>query len=113
EVLIETFGLRVVGLQIGRYGDGMNHETRLCRSGHLQVYNIGRSYLLELFLAELNSDRVRFVSSKDTLLAFEQLVNLEVELRDAGTVYTCPPGRHDDLGMSLAMLAWAAQHPHL
>ena len=28
-------------------------------------------------------------------------------------VYKCPPEQHDDLGMSLAMLAWAAQHVHL
>ena len=28
-------------------------------------------------------------------------------------VYTCLPGRHDDLGISCAMLAWAARHPHL
>jgi hypothetical protein len=38
---------------------------------------------------------------------------LEPEQRDSGIVYKCPPGQHDDLGMSLAMLAWAAQHLHL
>lgn len=38
---------------------------------------------------------------------------LEPEQRDSGVVYKCPPGQHDDLGMSLAMLAWAAQHVHL
>ena len=45
--------------------------------------------------------------------AYEQLNGLETELRDTGTVYNCLPGQHDDLGMSCAMLAWAAQHPHL
>ena len=45
--------------------------------------------------------------------AYEQLANLEVEYRESGTVYTCPPGKHDDLGISCAMLAWAARHPHL
>ena len=33
--------------------------------------------------------------------------------RESGTVYTCPPGQHDDLGISCAMLAWAAGHQHL
>jgi len=45
--------------------------------------------------------------------AFEQLTALKTELRDTGMVYQCPPGQHDDLGISCAMLAWAAQHPHL
>ena len=45
--------------------------------------------------------------------AFEQLTNLETEMRESGTVYTCPSGQHDDLGISCAMLAWAARHPHL
>jgi len=33
--------------------------------------------------------------------------------RESGTVCTCPPGQHDDLGISCAMLAWAAGHQHL
>ena len=45
--------------------------------------------------------------------AYQQLANLETELRDSGTIYTCPSGKHDDLGISCAMLAWAARHPHL
>jgi hypothetical protein len=44
--------------------------------------------------------------------AYEQLVNLETEMRETGIVYTsCPSGQHHDLGISLAMLAWAARHP--
>jgi hypothetical protein len=45
--------------------------------------------------------------------AYEQLMALETEMRDTGIVYNCPSGQHDDLGISCAMLAWAAQHPHL
>ena len=45
--------------------------------------------------------------------AYEQFANLELEYRDSGRVYTCPPGKHDDLGISCAMLAWAARHLHL
>jgi hypothetical protein len=29
------------------------------------------------------------------------------EQRESGIVYKCPREQHDDLGMSLAMLAWA------
>jgi hypothetical protein len=40
------------------------------------------------------------------------LCPLEPEQRESGIVYKCPPGQHDDLGMSLAMPA-ASQHVHL
>lgn len=113
EILLETFGPRVIGMQISRHGDGMNPESRPTRHGHLPVYTIGRSYLLELFHAQLQSDLVRIADTPTIRRAYEQLANLEVEYREGGTVYTCPPGKHDDLGISCAMLAWTAQHPHL
>ena len=37
-------------------------------------------------------------------------------MRESGIVYIvykCLPGQHDDLGISCAMLNWAARHPHL
>ena len=61
EVLLETFGPRVIGLHITRNGDGMNAERRPVKNGSMLVYTIGRSYLLELFHAELQSKQVRFV----------------------------------------------------
>lgn len=112
EVLFETFGVRVVGLHITRNGDGMNAERRPIKNGSMLIYTIGRTYLLELFHSELQSDLIRFVDSPMMRRAFEQLANLEVEQRDTGTIYKCLKG-HDDLGISLAMLAWAARHPHL
>ena len=78
EVLLETFGPRVIGLQISRHGDGMNAEMRPTRHGHLPVYTIGRTYLLELFHAELQSDLVRFADGPAMRRAYEQLANLEV-----------------------------------
>src|SRR5271154_4343521 len=45
-------------------------------------------------------------------VGYEQLEALETELTESGTIYRCPPGQHDDLGISCAMLAWAARHPH-
>ena len=113
EVLFDTFGRRVIGLQISRHGDGMTFERRPVRGSAMLVYTIGRTHLLELLHTQLQADLVRFADGPEMRRAYEQLVNLEVEFRDTGTVYTCPPGQHDDLGISCAMLAWAAQHPHL
>lgn len=113
EVLHETFGCRVIGLHIARSGDGMNPEWRAVKQGRLAVYTIGRTYLLELLLNQLRSNQVRFADGAMMRRAFEQLANLEVEFRESGTVYTCPNGQHDDLGISCAMLAWAVRHPHL
>ena len=113
EVLHDTFGPRIIGLHITRNGDGMGVERRPVNKGSLPVYTIGRSFLLELFHRELQSDRVRIADSPMSRRAYEQLMALETELRETGLVYTCAPGQHDDLGISCAMLVWAAQHPHL
>jgi hypothetical protein len=113
EVLFETFGQRVIGLQISRGGDGMTPEQRPVKNRSMLIYTIGRTYLLELFHSELQSDVVRFVDGPMSKRAYEQLNGLETEFRENGIVYSCPSGQHDDLGMSCAMLAWAARHPHL
>jgi hypothetical protein len=88
-------------------------EQRRTKHGFMPVYTIGRTYLIELYHSELQSDLVRFADAPMMRRAYEQLANLETEFREGGTVYTCPQGHHDDLGISCAMLAWAAQHPHL
>jgi hypothetical protein len=113
EVLFEMFGPRLVGLHITRFGDGMSPERRPVKNGSMLVYTIGRTYLLELLHTQMQSDQVRLVAGPESRRAYEQLVNLESELRESGTVYTCPQGQHDDLAISLAMLVWAARHPHV
>ena len=113
DILHETFGPRVIGLHISRDGNGMDVEWRPVKGGRLAVYTIGRTYLLEGFLNELRSDQVRFADGPAVRRAYEQLANLEAEFRGSGTVYSCLAGQHDDLGISCAMLAWAARHPHL
>ena len=114
ETLFDTFGpVRVIGLQISRFGDGITRELRPVRGGVILVYTIGRTQLLELFHTEMQNDQVRFVDGPASRRAYEQLMNLETEMRESGTVFTCPSGKHDDLGISCAMLAWAARHPHL
>ena len=77
------------------------------------VYPIGRTYLIELLHSELQAHQVRFVDGPANQRAYAQLERLETEMRETGVVYSCPPGQHDDLGISCAMLAWAARHPHL
>jgi hypothetical protein len=113
EVLLETFGPRVIGVQISRNGDGMKFERRPVKNSSMLIYTIGRSYLLKLFHAELQADQVRFVDGPMSKRAYEQLNGLETEMREGGIIYSCPPGQHDDLGISCAMLAWAARHPYL
>jgi hypothetical protein len=113
EVLLETFGARVIGLQITRAGDGMNPERRPVGAGAMLIYTVGRSHLLELFHSELQSGLVRMVDDPMSRRAYEQLMNLETELRDSGIIYKCLPGQHDDLGVSCAMLAWGRTSPHL
>ncbi len=112
ETLFDMFGPRVVGVQIGRSGDGTTREVRPVRNGNVPVYHVGRTFLLDLLLAEFRNQRVRFAKSAESIRACEQLMALEPEQRDSGMVYKCPSGRHDDLAISLAMLAWAAQHLH-
>jgi hypothetical protein len=113
EPLLETFGPRVIGLQITRNGDGMNFERRPVKNSTMLVYTVGRSPLLELYHSSLQSGQVRIADRPTTRRAYQQLMALETEMRESGTVYRCPPDQHDDLGMSCAMLAWAARHPHL
>jgi hypothetical protein len=113
EVLHETFGPRVIGVQISRHGDGTNFERRPVKGSAMLVYTVGRSDLLGLYHSLLQSGRVRIVDGPTTRRAYEQLVALETEMRESGIVYTCPSGQHDDLGISCAMLAFAARHQHL
>lgn len=112
ETLFDTFGLRVIGVQIGRTGNGSTVERRPVKNGALPIYQVGRTFLLDLLLATFRDQRIRLVDSEDSRRAFEQLTALETEQRENGIVYKCPAGQHDDLAMSLAMLAWAAQHLH-
>jgi hypothetical protein len=113
EVLFETFGPRVIGLTISRSGEGMDPERRPVKHGAMLFYTVGRTYLLELFHSALQSREVRIAHGPVTQRAYEQLTRLETEMRESGIVYSCAPGQHDDLGISCAMLTWAARHPHL
>jgi hypothetical protein len=112
ESLFDTFGPRIVGVQIGRSGDGTTFQCRPVRNSAVLVYQIGRTFLLELLLAQLRDRQIRFVNGAESRRAYAQLEALEPEQRESGRVYKCLPGQHDDLAMSLAMLAWAAQHLH-
>ena len=113
EILVQRFPGRVIGLQISRHGDGIGAQQRPTKYGPLLVYTIGRTILLEELHREFESDLIRLGHSAEIRRGFEQLANLEVEYREGGTIYQCAVGQHDDLGISFAMLCWAAQHPHL
>jgi len=113
EPLVQAFGPRVVGVQISRHGDGSDYQSHRVGSRWIPVYTVGRTYLLESFHSKLQSGQVRFAAGPASRRAYAELERLEAEIRDTGTVYKCPPGQHDDLGISCAMLAFAADHPHL
>ena len=113
EVLFERYGPRLIGLHITRSGDGMACEQRQVKGGCIRVYKIGRTHLLDLLYREMQNNKVRMLAGEDSRRAYEQLVALEVEIRQSGMIYNCLSGRHDDLAISCAMLVWAARHPHL
>jgi hypothetical protein len=112
ETLFGTFGSRIVGVQIGRSGNGTTFEQRRVKNGDVLVYHVGRTFLLDLLLAEFRDNNIRLVPGPESQRAYAQLEALQPEQRESGKVYKCPPGQHDDLAISLAMLAWAAQHLH-
>ena len=113
EPLFERLGRRLIGVQISRHGDGMTPEWWPVKNGGVWVYTVGRTYLLDLLHTQLRNDGVRILHGPNALRAYEQLMTLEIELRESGLVYRCPPGQHDDLAISSALLVWAARHPHL
>ena len=92
EALFDTFGRRVIGVQIGRSGDGTTFERRRVKNGAIPVYNVGRTFLLELLLAELRDHHIRLPDSPESRRTYEQLAALEPEQRDSGIVYKCPAG---------------------
>jgi hypothetical protein len=112
EVLYEAFGKRVVGVQIGAAGDGTTIETRILKNGYVRVYRLGRTFLLDYLLQKFRAGQIRLIDGPMARKAYEQLNALEFERTEDRVRYICPPGQHDDLAMSLAMLAWAVDHPH-
>jgi hypothetical protein len=112
EVLNEAFGKRVQGVQIGAAGDGTTIETRILKNGYVRVYRLGRTFLLDYLLQKFRAGQVRMIDGAMARKAYEQLNALEFERTEERVRYICPPSQHDDLAMSLAMLAWAADHPH-
>ena len=113
EDLWHMFGHRIVGVHISWRGDGMNFERRPVPGGAILVYSIGRTTLIENYLAEMERGDMRIVNNEMSRRAYQQLAELEVVDKETGRFYNCVSGRHDDLGISCAMVAWAARHPHL
>jgi hypothetical protein len=111
EVLYELFGNRLIGVHIARSGDGMDQSCWRVKNGFIPVYTIGRTRLLDFLHMTMSDDKLRILHGPVAMQAYEQLMMLEIELRESGIVYHS--GQHDDLAISLAMLVWAATHPHL
>jgi hypothetical protein len=73
EQLLETFGPRVVGVHIGRHGNGMQVERRPVGRGCLPFYHVGRSHLLEALHSDLQTGRIRFADGPEARRAYAQL----------------------------------------
>jgi hypothetical protein len=106
EVLHDTFGKRVVGVQIGAHGDGSTFEIRRVRNGVIQVC-LGRTPLFQTLLRECRSNTIRLPQGPMGKRAFQQLVDLEVQAKENRDIYKWLPGKHDDLAISCAILVWA------
>src|SRR6185437_14819511 len=78
EHLSNAFGFRIVGVHITRNGDGMNFERREVPGGVILVYSIGRTFLIEKYLAEVERGDMRMVDNSMSRLAYQQLADLEV-----------------------------------
>jgi Terminase large subunit, T4likevirus-type, N-terminal len=113
EILYERIGRRLIGLQITRSGAGMDRQTWRAKNGCFPVYTTGRTHLIDLLHRTMSDDELRILHGPVAMRAYEQLMMLEIDLRETGLVYKCPTGQHDDLAISLAMMVWAAVHPHL
>jgi hypothetical protein len=113
EPLFDMFGPRVLGLHIGRHGDGSTWERRRVRNSAITVYQVGRTYLFDRLLSDLRSQQIRLPDDQAARRLYEQLASLEVERKPNGEkIYKCLPGKQDDLAISCAMLNWLIRHPH-
>jgi hypothetical protein len=112
EVLYDTFGPRIVGLQIGRSGAGTTFQRWPVRNSAMLVYQVGRTQLFDRLLSDMRAKQVRLKDGPESSRLYAQLNGLQYEQRDSGMIYSCPSGQHDDLAISVAMLNWAAHHSH-
>ena len=85
------FGPRVIGVQIGRSGDGYDPPTSAGQIWGNTLYNVGRTFLLDLLLAQFRNHDIRLSKSPDSQRAYQQLMALEPEQRESGIIYKCPP----------------------
>ena len=115
EQLSQTFGARVIGVSIGPSGDGMTFQRIAVPHGTMLKYALGRTWLFDRLRSTLESAGLKLVPGDPVARqAFAQLTDLEEVTTDANNrIYACQPSKHDDLAISLALLVWAARHPHV
>jgi len=85
EPLFDMFGPRVLGVHIGRHGDGSTWERRLVRNSSILVYQVGRTYLFDRLLSDLRSQQIRLPDDEAARRLYEQLTSLEVVHSAKGT----------------------------
>ena len=106
---------RVIGVQItssgnNEYGDP---DFRPLQKGQIRVYKVSRTFLFDLLLRELQNQTIRILDGPQSMRAYEQLMQLQIEVKQNGISYQCLAGHHDDLAISAGMQVWGLMHPHL
>jgi hypothetical protein len=114
EQMSEMFGARVIGVSIGPAGDGNGFSRMPVPHGAMLKYSIGRTLVFDKLLSVMEVGGLKLAPGDPAAKkAFAQLADLEVQVTGNGNrVYACQPSKHDDLAISLALLVWAAKHPH-
>ena len=84
EALFDTFGRRVIGVQIGRSGDGTTCQRRPVRNGVIPVYNVGRPFCSNFCSRSSVTATSVCPIAPESRRTYEQLMALEPEQRDNG-----------------------------
>ena len=80
-----------------------------------EVFSVGRTFLFDRLRSMLENGGLKLPPrDAEAKQAFVQLTELEEIVTNSGArIYAAQRGRHDDLAISLALLVWAARHPHM
>jgi hypothetical protein len=113
EQLFETFGPRVIAVHIGPRGEVCRASGGRSAAAIYLFTTLAGPICWKPCTALCKRAKSVLRMEREARRAFAQLEALELEMRESMMVYKCLSSQHDDLGISCAMLNWAARHPHL
>lgn len=111
EDLAKAFGARVICVSISRNGASGARARELVAGVPITSYVLGRTELIDGLHARMSNGQFVLPQTEISRDAFNELADLERVISEAGNViYKTRAGKHDDLGMSMAIAAWAINH---